>query len=218
MMLNKFCTDVSYDHLGRVYHFNDGSKYHSVTTMLAKTANKKGIEKWRKKVGEKEADRISKVAAHLGEQYHLMGEYFLRRKHTPRVNVISNHIFNSTREILAKHVTDVHAVEAQLFSDELKLAGRVDAVVDWEGQLAILDFKLLNNSDKRWLNDYWIQTTVYAHCWNELYGELPKRLVLVIGNKNSLDTIFYTSRTLVHQSNMHHRVFSFNTMLKHSYF
>lgn len=212
----KECVSVEYDKVGRVYVFNDGSRYHSVTTMLGSTSDKMSLLKWRRRVGEEEAERIGKVAAHLGEQYHLLGEYYLRGKQcVPPVNMISNHIFKySTKPILDKHVTRVVACEKQLYSEKLKLAGRVDAVVEWDNQLSILDFKLLNNDDKKWLNDYWIQTTVYAHCWEEMYGVLPKQLVLVVGNKNTLGSVFYVSKIKPHIAKMQYRVFQFNSMLE----
>jgi hypothetical protein len=212
----KTCIDVVYDDLGRVYVFDDNSRYHSVTTMLNNTANKDGIRKWRVRVGDEEADRISRTASHMGEQFHLLGEYYLKGIDcVPYVNPISRHIFNTTtKPILDAHVTNVISVEEVLYSIALKLAGRTDAVLEWDHKLSIFDFKLLNNSDKKWLSDYWIQTTIYAHCWKEMYGVMPEQLVLVIGNKNTLDSTYYTSRINPHIAKMNYRSFQFNSILE----
>lgn len=212
----KYCVSVEYDHLGRVYVFNDGTRYHSVTTMLGNTANKDGLLKWQRRVGAVQAKHIGEVASHLGEQFHLLGEYYLRGKScTPPVNIVSSHIFNyGVKPILDEHVTDVVACEKQLYSDKLKLAGRVDSVLYWDNKLSIFDFKLLNNDDKKWLEDYWIQTCIYAHCWEEMYGELPTQLVLAIGNKNTLGGTYYVSNIKPHIKKMHYRVFQFNASLQ----
>ena len=211
----KICTSVEYDNLGRVYVFDDGSRFHSVTTMLSNTSDKINIDIWRNQLGHEQADRETKIAGHLGEQFHLLGEYYLNGKPLPLVNQISTHIFNtSTRHILNQNITDVISVEEPLYSDKYKIAGRTDAVVGWNKKLAILDFKLLNSSDKTWLKDYWIQTTIYAYCWYEMYGEMPELLVLVIGNKKSFDTVYYTARPKSYIKDMNYRFFQFNSLLE----
>jgi len=212
--LIKECVAVEYDHIGRVYVFNDGARYHSVTTMLSATGNKDAIRRWRARVGDKEADRISSVASYLGEQYHLLGEHYLKGTHPPRVNIISKHIFEkSTRHLLDKYVTGVVAVEDTLYTEKYRLAGRADAIVMWKGELAVFDFKLLNSENKQYLADYWIQTSVYAHCWAEMHGVLPQKLVLVVGNKNTLCTTHYESTLKKHTTNMNYRIYQFNSML-----
>lgn len=213
-LLYKNCISVKYDNIGRVYVFDDGSQYYSVTTMLSATSDKESIRKWRIKVGEQEADRICSVAGHLGEQYHLLGEHYFKNTHPPKVNVISTHVFNtSTRPILDAYITDVVAVEEQLYTDKYKLAGRADAIVKWKGELAVFDFKLLNSDNKQYLSDYWIQTSMYACCWEEMYGVLPKRLVLVVGNKNTLNTVYYESTIKKHITNMRYRSYQFNSII-----
>jgi len=214
--MHKKCVEVTYDDLGRVYVFDDGDRYHSVTTMLGATSDKDGIRRWRAEVGEDEANRISKIASHMGEQFHLLGEYYLKGKNClPIVNPISSHIFNTTtKPILEEHVTEVMSVEEVLYSLDLRLAGRTDSVLKWDGKLSIFDFKLLNNSDRKWLTDYWIQTTVYAHCWKEMYGVMPEQLVLVIGNKNTFESVYYTARIKPYVADMNRRVFQFNSLLE----
>jgi len=215
----KKCVSVEYDNIGRVYVFEDGTKYHSVTTMLGATSDKSGLDRWRRRVGNVEALRVGKVATHMGEQFHLLGEHFLKGKLTqPSVNPISKHIFNNTtKRILEKHVTKVISVEEVLYTDRFKLAGRADSILEWDNELVVFDFKLLNNDDKKWLTDYWVQTTIYAHCWEEMYGILPKKLVLVIGNKKTFSSKYYVSNIKPYISKMHYRVTHFNALMEHGY-
>ena len=210
------CVSVEYDSIGRVYVFDDGSRYHSVTTMTGATSNKEGILKWQRDVGFENAEKIRKKASHLGEHFHLLGEHFLKGKHTqPHVNPVSRHIFNSsTVPLLRKHVTEVVSVEEVLFSKKLKLAGRTDAILKWDGELSVFDFKLKNKSEKKHLGDYWIQTTIYAHCWEEMYGELPKKLVLLVANKNTMESVYYVANINPYIPRMHERLFQFNSYLE----
>ena len=58
----------------RFYQVTEGSeivaKLPSVTTILGETKDKSGLEKWRKRVGEKEADRISNLSMSRGTIRH----------------------------------------------------------------------------------------------------------------------------------------------------
>lgn len=146
----KKCIDVIYDEIGRIYVYDDGTRYHSVTTMLGATADKSNLVFWKRRVGEEEAQRVSEEAAAMGEAFHLLGEKFLLNQPLPIVDRKIRRTFASAKSILTNNVTKVHAVEAPLITETYKLSGRVDAVVDWNGQLAILDFKLLGNHDTFW--------------------------------------------------------------------
>lgn len=48
----------------------------SITTVLSGTSDKSGLEEWRKKVGEEEADRISKLSMNRGTVMHRLIELY----------------------------------------------------------------------------------------------------------------------------------------------
>jgi len=52
------------------------AKLPSVTTVLGETKDKSGLEKWRKRVGEKEADRISTLSMNRGTVMHRLIELY----------------------------------------------------------------------------------------------------------------------------------------------
>tara|TARA_B100000989_G_C19514182_1_gene460735 strand:- start:243 stop:1001 length:759 start_codon:yes stop_codon:yes gene_type:complete len=64
----------------RFYQVTEGSdivaKLPSVTTILGETKDKSGLEKWRKKVGEVEADRISNLSMSRGTIMHRLIELY----------------------------------------------------------------------------------------------------------------------------------------------
>ena len=64
----------------RFYEVTEGdkviAKLPSVTTILGETKDKSGLEKWRKRVGEKEADRISNLSLSRGTIMHRLIELY----------------------------------------------------------------------------------------------------------------------------------------------
>ena len=58
----------------RFYEVTEGdkviAKLPSVTTILGETKDKSGLEKWKKRVGEKEATRISNLSMNRGTIMH----------------------------------------------------------------------------------------------------------------------------------------------------
>ena len=64
----------------RFYQVTEGetiiAKLPSVTTVLGETKDKSGLDKWRKKVGETEADRISNLSMNRGTIMHRLIELY----------------------------------------------------------------------------------------------------------------------------------------------
>ena len=59
-------------------------------------------------------------------------------------NILQEGMFRSVRPILDEIVP--MALEAPMYSTNLKMAGRVDCVGMWDGKLCIIDFKSSSNS------------------------------------------------------------------------
>lgn len=178
--------DNTYDDYGRLYNFNQSVSYYSATTALSNTADKEFLVRWRERLGDEEADRQLAIAQKLGESFHEIGEYWLKNEpmsHKPIA--LAKMVFKKLKPLL-EPITKVHSVEDVLYSDLIRLAGRGDAVVDWKGELAILDFKFVNYWKAEWIYDYWLQCTIYAHMWEFMYGARPKKIILAMGNKKTL--------------------------------
>lgn len=64
----------------RFYQVSEGKDiiglFPSITTVLSGTSDKSGLEEWRKKVGEEEADRISKLSMNRGTVMHRLIELY----------------------------------------------------------------------------------------------------------------------------------------------
>ena len=61
----------------RLYVTPDGESLPSVTTILSKTKDKSGLDQWRKRVGEKAAEKIISDAAKIGTALHLYIEHYV---------------------------------------------------------------------------------------------------------------------------------------------
>lgn len=187
MRKDRVFTKCTYDDVGRIYNFECGTSYHSVTTALGNTANKQFLVNWRNRLGDKEADRQVKIAQDLGEAFHYCGEMYFKGEQRKKVYPIVEFLWKKMQKNL-KPVTDVFSVEGVLYSDFIRLAGRGDAVIEWAGELAIFDFKCVNYWIPEFLHDYWLQCTIYAHMWEALHGKRPKKIILGIANKKLLKT------------------------------
>lgn len=177
---------------GRLYVTPEGNKYPSVTTVIGAT-QKKSIIEWRKRVGEAEANRISSRAASRGTNLHLMNEDYLNNmfdEEKYKDKVLPLFMFKHLKPFLDK-INNIHVLEGALYSDRLKLAGRVDCIAEYENELAIIDFKSSTEPKKReWIENYIAQECAYAMMYYERTGIKVKKLVTLIACEDGEIQVF----------------------------
>lgn len=177
---------------GRLYVTPEGNKYPSVTTVIGAT-KKKSILEWRKRVGEKEANRISSRAASRGTSLHSMNEDYLNNMFNEdkyKDKVLPLFMFKHLKPFLNK-INNIHVLEGALYSDKLKLAGRVDCIAEYENELAIIDFKSSTEPKKReWIENYIAQECAYAMMYYERTGIKVKKLVTLIACEDGEIQVF----------------------------
>jgi genome maintenance exonuclease 1 len=157
----------------RYYKTPSGKYYPSVTTILSSGKND-AIDKWRKRVGEKEANRISRQATSRGTGMHTICENYINNEvfYTKGRMPSEIQLFKGIRHILDEHVTKVYGLEMAVFSDTLKTAGRLDLFCQFQGMYTILDFKTSSKDKKEdWIENYFIQATCYAIMIEEMCSE-----------------------------------------------
>ena len=175
---------------GRRY-FVEGNAYPSVTTVIGEM-KKKSILEWRRKVGEEEANSISKRATTRGNKCHKLAEDYLSNKPLDRYrdDVLSLGLFHQIRPYIDK-INNIHALEESLYSHTLKLAGRVDCIAEYDNELAIIDFKTSTKFKREeWIQDYFSQETAYAIMFQELTGLKVKQLVTIIAVETGTPQVF----------------------------
>lgn len=164
-----------------------GNKYPSITTMLG-AKEKPHLKEWRNMLGGEKADKEMKRAADRGTAVHEMIENYLNNKENPTAGYLPEHIreFNQVRLKLNK-IDNIYTQEIALFSDTLKIAGRVDCIGEFDGKLAVIDFKTSNGDKKNsMIEDYWLQTTYYALAFQEMYDIQIDDLVIIMSSEKGI--------------------------------
>lgn len=166
---------------GKRHYITPKGKYPSITTVLGSFPNPALME-WRKRVGEKEANRISNTASSRGTKLHLLAEKYLSNEEIDKKDFMPDALasFYSFKPLL-NNINNIHKLEVPLYSDRLRVAGRCDGVAEYNGELSIIDFKT-SKKEKReeWIEDYFLQTTFYGLCYAELTGIVVKNIVILI--------------------------------------
>jgi len=167
---------------GRTYVTPEGNKYPSITTVLSELS-KESIKKWRKRVGEIEANKISTQASTRGTAVHQLAEDYLNNKPDWDKGAMPSNIFafNQIKPILDARVNNIWQQEVPLYSDNLKVAGRVDCIAELDGVLTIIDFKTARKAKKQeWISNYFMQGTFYAAAFLERTGVAIKQTAIII--------------------------------------
>jgi len=178
-----------YNDIGRIYVFDDNSQYYSVTTMLGATADKRALKEWQERIGLQEAQRQTEYAATIGTQMHEALEYFMLNKKEPSYpNSVIKNMVKQIIPYLSKRVYKVYYSELLLYSDNLKLAGTADGIVDYyfknNVHFCVLDFKTSKKYKKpKWIVDYLLQLALYAIMYEEIYGQKIDYGVLLFAYK-----------------------------------
>ena len=185
-----------YDHLfgkliredspnGRKYLIEGTSKrLVSVTTVLGWIA-KPGIDKWKKRVGEEAANRKSTHASTRGTRLHGCFENYLNNNDLKdleeyKVPLIKL-MFAGARRHLDSRIDNIYQQETQMYSERLGVAGTVDLICEFDGELAVVDFKTSEKvKPEKYLENYFVQLSAYWAMFSEKTGVVPKKLVVFL--------------------------------------
>ena len=150
----------------------------SVTTVLNATQSeekRKTLDKWVRRVGESEADRIKNLAAKRGTAMH----FYLQQWLDPNVKgyqdltVVGQVAEPMAKKIIEKGIEDL----TEVWGSEVVVhypglyAGATDLVGIYDYSESIIDFKQSNKPKQRaWIEDYFTQLGAYAMAHNYVYG------------------------------------------------
>ena len=173
----------------RRYIVAEGKSYPSVTTVLGAFGDKSGLIAWRKRVGEEEANRITRLACTRGTNMHNACEKYLGNSDKwfqPNEMPLVKSLFETIQPVLDKRVDNVYSLEVALYSHHLELAGRVDVVAEFDGKLSVIDFKT-SKAPKRveHIQSYFMQSSAYAIMFEERTGIPVAQTVIIIAADNS---------------------------------
>lgn len=163
----------------------------SVTTILGTLPNPE-LDAWRERVGEEEANRISKEATTIGSYMHDMLEQFmLNRKYEKSLDpleAIALKMFQPVRLIGLKDLNEVWGVEVALHVSNI-YAGRSDLIGVYKKRPSVIDYKTsIYPKPPKHLEKYKLQAALYALAHDTMFSpEKLKQAVLLIGIRPNME-------------------------------
>ena len=178
----------------RFYPIPGADKYYPSVTSITSFKYAAFFAGWRKKIGETEANRITARATQRGTAFHSLAEdYFKDDLNTDRYlanNPLSVRMFQSAKTTLDR-IDNIHCLETFLYSHYLGLAGRVDCIAEFDGELAVIDFKTSTKEKQEdWVEHYFVQETAYAAMFLERTGIEVKKIVTLIAVEDGSIQVF----------------------------
>jgi len=182
----------------------DGIRYYKVPdedeliklvsiTSVTSHFNKEIFINWRKKVGEEEAERVTKAATSRGTDMHSLVENYLYNRDLPSVQPLSDFLFKISKSELNR-INNIYALEGSLYSKQLGIAGTVDCIAEYNGELSIIDFKTSKKPKPReWIEHYFVQCMAYGAMFYELTDIPIKKLVIIMACENG-ECVVYEER------------------------
>ena len=184
----------------------DGVRYYKVPddeellrlvsiTSVTSHFNKEIFVNWRKKVGDEEADKITRQATSRGTDMHSLVENYLYNRDLPSVQPLSDFLFKISKTELNK-INNIHCLEGALYSKQLGVAGTTDCIGEHDGELAVIDFKSSKKPKPReWITHYFVQAMFYGMAYYEMTGTPIKKLVIIMACENG-ECVLYEERDL----------------------
>jgi genome maintenance exonuclease 1 len=167
----------------RYYDTPDGKKLVSITSVISHY-NREVFRSWRAKVGNEEANKVTKQATSRGTDMHTLAECYLKNRKLPPVQPLSEYLFKQAKSDLDK-IGNIHAIEQSLFSYELGVAGSVDCIAEYDGELAVIDFKTAKKpKPRKWIDSHFVQCAAYACMLYEMTGIMVKKFVIIMSCEN----------------------------------
>jgi len=194
--IHEMVTDIeplesSQDSSGRFYNTPYG-KMASVTTVTG-WEKQKFFAEWRKNNPEE-----SKRVCARGNYLHNAIEKYLLNEPVLEDDLPNNskYLFAQMKDSLDK-INNIRALEAPLWSRATNLAGRVDCVAEYEGELSIIDFKGSTRKKRiRDIDNYFMQATAYAIAWQERTGQPVDQIVILIASEDGANQVFRSTPQL----------------------
>lgn len=157
----------------------DGKEYPRLSVVTSQHVNV-GIEEWKKRVGEEEAERVANEAADYGIAVHevtaLNDLSHLDSHGQLNITLESNPwlvpSWVAWMEWVREFVKEIIAVEVVVWSNRFWCAGRIDRILKMKGDrsLSLWDLKTGSLSD-----EFGVDLAGYSYMWNERNRRKVKR-------------------------------------------
>lgn len=174
---------------------NGGESLPSVTEILSKTGDKTALIEWRKRVGDVEANRVTKESTGLGTLVHKHVENYILGEERPagtnEVRLLAKKLSDNIIDQGLVDVGEIWAMEQPLYYPGL-YAGTADLIGTFRNNPAIMDHKtskLIKREE--WIQDYYMQLAAYGLAHNELYGtDIKSGAIFMTARDGNYKTFF----------------------------
>ena len=179
----------------------DGSRHYSVneerlpsvTTILKATESeekKAKLAEWKKRVGHRQAEIISREATSRGSSMHDYLEKFLLGKLNMDLlgdNTLEKMMADQIIENgLRNKLNEIWGCEATLYYPG-KYAGAADCIGVYENKETIIDFKQSNKPKKEeWISEYFLQLSAYSLAHDKVHGSNISQGVILLCTKDNI--------------------------------
>ena len=182
----------------RHYVRDDGISlpYPSVTTVLSSCKKtKRAIFEWKRRVGEEQANKVSRQALSRGTSVHTLIEDYIQGKESKNVMPNNYDMFTRLRDVADEHIDNIKVIEGLMYSDHLRAAGTVDMIAEFDGVLSVIDWKTAARRKTRSkIYNYFKQEAAYAVMFEEMTGTPVSQLVTVITTQEGESQVFVEHR------------------------
>ena len=170
---------------GKRYYVSPGGvKLPSVTTFLSHFKGD-SIAKWRKKVGEEEANKISAKASRRGTKFHSLMESYISNQE--RSSFLTEDLMPDMKQAFfdmvptLDRIDNFHYLETMLYREAIVLAVQDDCIDEFDGIPSIIDFKTsLKLKKEEWILSYFEQCTAYSLMYEDMTGIQCRQIVVLI--------------------------------------
>tara|TARA_Y100001938_G_C8087688_1_gene433031 strand:+ start:1114 stop:1782 length:669 start_codon:yes stop_codon:yes gene_type:complete len=174
---------------GLRYYKSPNQKWLPSVTTVTGWSKRDFFKEWQQNPDNR---RESKRCLKRGNQLHTLIEDYLNNTEDfwgdkDPVNV---ELFKQLQPELHR-IDNIYAQEVPLWSENVGLAGRVDCIGEFDGQLSIIDFKGSTKPKKEeWIQNYFHQATAYAIMFQEKTGIAVENIVILVAVENGTNQVF----------------------------
>lgn len=187
--------DIEFDNLPveqrsgmRFYKSPTGKWLPSVTTVTG-WSKREFFKEWRTKPGNQAESR--RCLTRGNELHQIIEDYINNKEDIFKAKQPQNiELFKQLQPELHR-IENVYAQEVPLWSDVVSVAGRVDCVAEFDGEISIIDFKGSTKTKKEeWIENYFRQATAYALMFQEKTDIKIENIVIMVACENGENQIF----------------------------
>lgn len=166
------------------------TKYPGVTRVLGGTKDMTGLNAWRARVGDEEADRIVNESRMIGSSLdRIFNDACDPHNQSSFDKSLYEHevgykLFNQLEPIITK-IKPI-AVQMKVWSENMQMMGYLDLLGIYKDRLTLFDCKnSKREKTQEYLLDYYLQCTAYSMMLYEMTGLQIKQIGVLVARRDS---------------------------------